>query len=205
MTTPARLPDAVSLETVLAGLDAAPADADLIPALTAAFPGFAFGVAPVDDDYWRDTRTVIGPDDTRVGELRPWMAAELARDGGDVKAAWARLRETDLQITEWRWHERLRVGVNRAGSGELCSDHATAFDGAAPMDGITSRALVSDPETRRALQLDALSAILPMERRDRLAELLTDDDVATLKHLAPEGMGENTLRALASDLAYLEG
>ena len=52
------------------------------------------------------------------------------------------------------------------------------------MDDITSRALVSDPETRRALQLDTLSAILPMERRDRLAELLTDDDVATLKHLA---------------------
>ncbi|WP_291855125.1 site-specific integrase [Bradyrhizobium sp.] len=72
------------------------------------------------------------------------------------------------------------------------------------MDDITSRALVSDPETRRALQLDALSAILPMERRDRLAELLTDDDVATLKHLAQEGMGENSLRALASDLAYLE-
>jgi hypothetical protein len=43
-----------------------------------------------------------------------------------------------------------------------------------------------------------------MGRRDRLAELLTDDDVATLKHLAQEGMGENTLRALASDLAYLE-
>jgi len=73
------------------------------------------------------------------------------------------------------------------------------------MDDITSGALVSDPETRRALQLDALSAMLPMERRDRLAELLTDDDVATLKHLAREGMGENTLRALASDLAYLEG
>jgi hypothetical protein len=33
-----------------------------------------------------------------------------------------------------------------------------------------------------------------------LAALLTDDDVATLKHLAQEGMGENTLRALASDL-----
>jgi hypothetical protein len=73
------------------------------------------------------------------------------------------------------------------------------------MDDVTSRALVFDPEGRRALQLDALSAILPMERRDRLAELLTDDDVATLKHLAQEGMGEeNTLRALASDLAYLE-
>ena len=65
-------------------------------------------------------------------------------------------------------------------------------------------ALRLDPETRRALQLDALAAILPMDRRDRLAELLTDDDVETLKHLAREGMGENSLRALASDLAYLE-
>ena len=61
-----------------------------------------------------------------------------------------------------------------------------------------------DPVTRRALELDALAAILPMDRRDRLAEILTDDDVATLKHLAKEGMGENSLRALASDLAYLE-
>lgn len=61
-----------------------------------------------------------------------------------------------------------------------------------------------DPETRRALQLDTLAAILPMDRRDRLAELLTDDDVATLQHLAKEGMGPNTLRALTSDLGYLE-
>ena len=61
-----------------------------------------------------------------------------------------------------------------------------------------------DPETRRALQLDALAAILPMDRRDRLAKILTDDDVAILRHLAREGMGENSLRALASDLAYLE-
>ena len=38
----------------------------------------------------------------------------------------------------------------------------------------------------------------------RLAEILTDEDVATLKHLAKEGMSENSLRALASDLAYLE-
>ena len=60
------------------------------------------------------------------------------------------------------------------------------------MDDINSRSLLADPETRRALQLDTLSAILPMERRDRLAELLTDDDVETLKHLAREGMGENT-------------
>jgi hypothetical protein len=56
----------------------------------------------------------------------------------------------------------------------------------------------------RAEQLDALDAILPFDRRDQLAELLTDDDVATLKHLAREGMGDNTMRALASDLGYLE-
>lgn len=59
-------------------------------------------------------------------------------------------------------------------------------------------------EDRRALELDTLAAILPMDRRDALAGLLTDDDVATLKHLAHEGVGENSLRALASDLAYLE-
>lgn len=63
---------------------------------------------------------------------------------------------------------------------------------------------VEDAELIRAEQLDALDAILPFDRRDQLAILLTDDDVATLKHLAKEGMGENTLRALASDLAYLE-
>ncbi len=57
---------------------------------------------------------------------------------------------------------------------------------------------------RRAEELDALDAVLPFDRRDQLATLLTDDDVATLKHLASEGMGDNTLRALASDLGYLE-
>jgi hypothetical protein len=40
-------------------------------------------------------------------------------------------------------------------------------------------ALHLGPATRRALRLDALAAILPMDRRDRLAEFLTDDDVET--------------------------
>jgi len=102
MTTPARLPDAASLETVLAGLDPASADADLVPALATAFPDFDFGLAPIDDEYWRDTRSILRPDGTRIGELRPWMMAEIAKDGGDIKAVWARLKETDLQITEWR-------------------------------------------------------------------------------------------------------
>ncbi|MDX0469232.1 site-specific integrase [Sinorhizobium medicae] len=68
------------------------------------------------------------------------------------------------------------------------------------------RAAYSDSPAvhRRAEELDALDTILPFDRRDQLAALLTDDDVATLKHLASEGMGENTLRALASDLGYLE-
>ncbi|MFQ6163372.1 site-specific integrase [Sinorhizobium meliloti] len=61
-----------------------------------------------------------------------------------------------------------------------------------------------DAILRRAEELDALDAILRFDRRDQLAALLTDDDVATLKHLASDGMGENTLRALASDLGYLE-
>lgn len=72
------------------------------------------------------------------------------------------------------------------------------------MEDIVTSGLL-DAKSRRALHLDTLSAILPMDRRDRLAQLLTDDDVATLQHLAREGMGENSLRALASDLAYLEG
>lgn len=41
-------------------------------------------------------------------------------------------------------------------------------------------------------------------RRELLAEILNDDDVETLRHLAKEGIGENSLRALASDLGYLE-
>ncbi|HZG28634.1 MAG TPA: tyrosine-type recombinase/integrase [Ensifer sp.] len=63
---------------------------------------------------------------------------------------------------------------------------------------------LSGPVLARAEQLDALDAILPFDRRDQLARLLTDDDVASLRHLADEGMGENTLRAFASDLGYLE-
>ncbi|MBW4652283.1 MAG: tyrosine-type recombinase/integrase [Kaiparowitsia implicata GSE-PSE-MK54-09C] len=64
--------------------------------------------------------------------------------------------------------------------------------------------LSAEPQDRRAEKLDALAGILPLERRDKLATILTDDDVETLRHLAREGMGENSLRALASDLAYLE-
>lgn len=32
---------------------------------------------------------MIRPDRARVGELQPWMTAELAKDGGDIKATCA--------------------------------------------------------------------------------------------------------------------
>ncbi|PPJ49166.1 integrase [Rhizobium sp. KAs_5_22] len=57
---------------------------------------------------------------------------------------------------------------------------------------------------RRIETLDTIAAVLPIDRRDELAELLTDQDIETLRHLVNEGMGENTLRALTSDLAYLQ-
>ncbi len=65
-------------------------------------------------------------------------------------------------------------------------------------DNVQSRILL------RAETLDTIAAVLPMNRRDMLAGILTDEDVETLRHLVNEGMGENTLRALTSDLAYLE-
>ncbi|WP_082519825.1 site-specific integrase [Rhizobium sp. Root1220] len=69
-----------------------------------------------------------------------------------------------------------------------------------PLTPSTSKSAVE----RRSEELDTIAAVLPMERRDELAELLTDQDVETLKHLVERGMGDNTLRALTSDLAYLE-
>lgn len=85
MTPPrVRLPDSASIQAGLAGLDPASVDADLVPALAAAFRGFDFSLAHVEDDYWRDTCSVIRPDS--VGELRPWMMTELAKEGCDVTA-----------------------------------------------------------------------------------------------------------------------
>ena len=56
----------------------------------------------------------------------------------------------------------------------------------------------------KAEALDALESVLPFDRRDFLAEILTNEDIDTLRHLAKEGLGENSLKALVSDLGYLE-
>ena len=70
------------------------------------------------------------------------------------------------------------------------------------MARITTHA--SDYDHAKAEALDALEAVLPFDRRDFLATILTNEDIETLRHLATEGMGANTLRALVSDLGYLE-
>lgn len=59
-------------------------------------------------------------------------------------------------------------------------------------------------ELARFAALADLAHLLPYQRRDALSGLLSDADVATLRHLAARGMGANTLRALAADLAFLE-
>jgi hypothetical protein len=48
---------------------------------------------------------------------------------------------------------------------------------------------MGDASLHRANELDALAGLLPADRREALAALLTDEDVATLKHLVEEGMG----------------
>ncbi len=98
---PARLPDAATIEAVLARLPSGADEVELADALTKAFPGFAFSAAGIDDQYWRDTRAVLSADGSRIGEYRPWMEHELARDKEDIGALWTRLRDSGLQISEW--------------------------------------------------------------------------------------------------------
>lgn len=97
----ARLPDHTSVEAVLARLPAGADETALAAALTEAFPGFVFSTTSLEDQYWRDTRSVLAGDGTRIADYRGWMEAELARDNGDVAALWTLLRSTDFQISEW--------------------------------------------------------------------------------------------------------
>lgn len=46
--------------------------------------------------------------------------------------------------------------------------------------------------------------VISADREDLVARVLTDDDLSSLKHLAKKGTPANSLRALTSDLAYLE-
>ncbi|MDQ0304878.1 hypothetical protein [Ancylobacter polymorphus] len=98
---PTRLPDHGSVEAVLARLPAGADETVLAAALGEPFPGFAFSAASVDDQYWRDTRSVLAPDGTRIAELRPWMTAEIEKHAGDVNAVWSALRDSGMELAEW--------------------------------------------------------------------------------------------------------
>ena len=67
-------------------------------------------------------------------------------------------------------------------------------------DTAYERVLSPDPSDR----LGALISVVSSERQDLVAELLTEADLNTLKHLARKGTPENRLRAPTADLAYLE-
>src|SRR3954452_18545602 len=141
---------------------------------------------------WLDARPGIGQD--RRPQSRPPAASTRPEAHAGVPSpALCRVRVGPVPPGEERptFRERRRSDRRRSRRRSMSTGDGHSL-------------IASDPETRRALELDTLAAILPMDRRDRLAELLTDDDVATLTHLARAGMGANTLRALASDLAYLE-
>ena len=51
---------------------------------------------------------------------------------------------------------------------------------------------------------EELLDFLPVPAAERLSPILTSDDIATLKHLYVESIADNTLKALSSDLGYLE-
>lgn len=59
-------------------------------------------------------------------------------------------------------------------------------------------------EASREATANALVEILPLREAERLSAVLTLDDVATLRALVRAATPQNTLRAVASDLAYLE-
>ncbi len=81
MTSPTRLPDATSLEAVLAGLDPASADADLVPALVRAFPEFEFRIARIDDDYWLGWVFLMTRSHSVESEIGQAIAAGLRQRG----------------------------------------------------------------------------------------------------------------------------
>jgi hypothetical protein len=74
------------------------------------------------------------------------------------------------------------------------------MDGAFESGARHRRVLTRD----NALAIDALAGFLPLGARDCLAETLSGAEIDTLTHLAQSGTSPNSLRALASDLAYLD-
>lgn len=89
MTSPTRLPDAVSLEAVLAGLDPASVNADLVPALVCVLPGFEFRIASVDDDSWLGWVFLMTRGHSVEAETGRAIAARLPDRDARVLLRWA--------------------------------------------------------------------------------------------------------------------
>ncbi len=110
------------------------------------------------------------------------------------------LRECLVLWNQWDRIRSIKVAdtgkFGLTGSRKACPDRV--------IEDLMPKSPQQSAVERRAGELDTIAAVLPIERRDELAELLSDEDVATLRHLANQGMGDNTLRALTSDLAYLQ-
>ena len=68
-------------------------------------------------------------------------------------------------------------------AGEGRGTTPTVYEGLANEE-VTVRAVGRGAEARRVQEIDAVASMLPMARCDRLAELLTEADIATLKHTA---------------------
>jgi len=77
---------------------------------------------------------------------------------------------------------------------KLVTNAAPKQSASGPLEDRFLSATSNSAVERRAETLDTIAAVLPMNRRDMLTDVLTDEDVETLRHLVNEGMGENTLR-----------
>jgi integrase len=69
---------------------------------------------------------------------------------------------------------------------------------------MSGRSADGDAAADRTAPAAALAGLLPWPQRNAVGALLPEQDAATLRHLSQAGTGANTLRAVLSDLAYLE-
>ncbi len=77
-------------------------------------------------------------------------------------------------------------------------------EGRGSMDGEENVERNVKPDQDPSDHLGSLISVVSFERQDLVTDLLTEADLNTLKHLARKGTPENSLRALTSDIAYLE-
>ena len=158
--------------------------------------------------FWFETRNLFVMAERR-GRLQP----------GEAATTMAQLRDFPI-LDEGTGNDRLVLAladvtdcpamtraISRCARRKVCRSRRSTKGSPAPRarEGVdrartVGRVMTHDDD----FAIDALAGFLPMAARDRLAETLTPAEIETLTHLAKTGTGPNSLRALASDLAYLE-